>query len=371
MPKSRSKTALILAGGGIMGAAYEIGCLVALDRLFQLGFSSRRFDTFIGVSAGSVIAALIANRIQPSGLFKTISRNERTVFNWNRRDIYRFDWWSSIRSCLQIPFNFIHIWKHYRQRNWHFTLSDLPHLIQEQFPAGLFSLDPLQNYLCSAFRNESLCDDFNTLRNSLLIPAYDLDTGERVVFGSPGHTHPHICQAITASCAIPFFFQPYRIGSRAYLDGSTGKASHLDLAIEQGAKLIVIINPRVPFYNDPKKACLPSVSYGQCSKIDDLGILFTWEQSQRIGTQSFLHMDVENYRQKHPGIDILLFEPGPEEALFFLQGPMSISARNQVMHHGYHLTLYELRQNYVTYQEVFARHGINTDQNRLENRHVD
>jgi predicted acylesterase/phospholipase RssA len=92
MARRRSKTALVLTGGGIMGAAYEIGCLTALDRLFAPGFSSRRFDIYIGISAGSVIATLIANRIQPEGLFKTISRNKSTVFNWQRRDIYRPDW---------------------------------------------------------------------------------------------------------------------------------------------------------------------------------------------------------------------------------------------------------------------------------------
>jgi len=51
MARRRSKTALILAGGGIMGAAYEIGCLTALDKLFAPGFSSRRFDIYIGISA--------------------------------------------------------------------------------------------------------------------------------------------------------------------------------------------------------------------------------------------------------------------------------------------------------------------------------
>ena len=43
MTDQRSKTAMVLAGGGIMGAAYEIGCLAALDRLFCPGFSTRRF----------------------------------------------------------------------------------------------------------------------------------------------------------------------------------------------------------------------------------------------------------------------------------------------------------------------------------------
>lgn len=360
MSESRSKTALILAGGGILGAAYEIGALTALDRFFRRGFSTRRFDTYIGISAGSVIATLLANRIQPKGLFNTIIRNENSVFNWTRRDIYRFDWWASLRSAVQVPFNLTRIWRYYRQNHWQFSFNDLPHLLQEQFPAGLFDLEPLQNYLCNAFRNEHLCDDFRQLPSELLIPAYNLDSGERVVFGEKGQQDLHICQAITASCAIPFFFQPYRIGRHAYLDGSVGKITHLDLAINRGAKLIVMVNPRVPFVNDPERACLPSLSYGKCSQIDELGILFAWEQAQRIGTRSQLRDVIRGYRQEHPEVDILLLEPGTDEALLFLQGPMSISARNQVMQHGLELTLTDLQDNCQSYSEIFARHGIAT-----------
>jgi predicted acylesterase/phospholipase RssA len=366
MSEQRSKTAMVLAGGGIMGAAYEIGCLAALDRLFAPGFSTRRFDTYIGISAGSVIASLVANRIDPGGLFRTIAHNERTVFNWRRRDVYRIDWWATVRSLGGLPINLLRVLRHYRKNDWEFHLSDLPHLIHEQFPAGLFSLEPLQSYLCKSFHDEGLCDDFNRLSCELFIPAYDLDSGERIVFGTPQHQDLHICQAITASSAIPFFFQPHRIGDRSYLDGSTGKVSHIDIAIENGARLIVLINPRVPFKNDQKTTCLPSLSYGSCSQIDELGVLFTWEQAKRIESREKMVTTLAYYRQKHPEIDILLFEPGVDEALLFFQGPMSISARNQVMHRGYHVTLAQLKASHKELNAIFTKHGILTTNKHLE-----
>jgi predicted acylesterase/phospholipase RssA len=365
MNEQRSKTAMVLAGGGIMGAAYEIGCLTALDRLFNPGFSTRRFDTYIGISAGSVIASLVANRIDPGGLFRTIARNESTVFNWRRRDVYRVNWWATIHSLAGLPFNLLRVLKHYRKNNWQVSLGDLPHLIHEQFPAGLFSLEPLQSYLCKAFHNEGLCDDFKELSCELFIPAYDLDSGERIIFGKPGLQELHICQAITASSAIPFFFQPHRINQRAYLDGSTGKVTHIDIAIENGAKLIVLINPRVPFCNDQNTTCLPSLSYGKCSQIDELGVLFTWEQAKRIESREKLIMALDLYRHKHPDVDILLFEPGADEALLFFQGPMSITARNQVMQRGYQLTLEGLKNNYEELTGIFSRHGIQTTSKNL------
>jgi predicted acylesterase/phospholipase RssA len=365
MAGQRSKSALILAGGGIMGAAYEIGCLTAFDRLFCPGFSSRRFDLYVGISAGSVIASLIANRIQPAGLFKTITRNERTVFNWRRHDIYRFDWLATLNSSIRLPVDLFKIIRNYRRNRWTFSLQDLPHLIQEQFPSGLFSLDPMQDYLCKSFLQEGIIDSFDRLQCELYIPAYDLDLGKRVVFGTPENRDLHLCQAITASCAIPFFFQPYQVNGRSLIDGSAGRVSHIDIAIEQGAKLIILVNPRVPFHNDPDLACLPSLSHGRCSKVNELGILLTWEQSQRIEAQMKLRMGLEYYRQKHPDVDIVLIEPGSDEALLFLQGPMSIRARTQVMHHGFHLTQATLKQDYTRFAKIFAKHGITTTTERL------
>ncbi|NJC87452.1 MAG: hypothetical protein FIB02_02805 [Desulfuromonas sp.] len=366
MAAARSKTALVLTGGGIMGAAYEIGAMTALDRLFARGFSSRRFDIYLGVSAGSVIATLLAGRIPADGLFSAISSNRRSVFNWQRHDIFQPDWRVLLRTFGELPRKLLQVRRNYRHNRWVFNPRDLPHLLFEQFPAGVFSLEPMQRYLCRAFDTEGVCDDFAALRSELYIPAYDLDRGTRVVFGSQEHRNLHICQAITASCAIPLFFRPYAIDGHSYVDGSSGLATHLDIVIERGARLIVLVNPRVPFDNDPERACLPALSSGRCSTVADLGILFAWEQTQRIEAREKLRQDLGYYRQKHPDVDILVIEPGSDEALLFFQGPMSSLARTQVMHHGYALTLAGLHENYREFADVFTRHGITTSTKHLD-----
>lgn len=365
MADARSKTALVLTGGGIMGAAYQIGALTALDRLFSRGFSTRRFDIYLGISAGSVIATLMASRLSAEGLFSAISHEQRSVFNWHRHDIYQPDWRALFRSLAELPRKLLRVRRTYRQNRWTFNPRDLPHLLFEQFPAGVFSLEPMREYLCKAFRSEGVGDDFASLKCELYIPAYDLDRGERVVFGTPGYTGLHVCQAITASCAIPLFFRPFEVDGHSYVDGSSGLVSHLDIVIEHGARLIVLINPRVPFNNDPQRACLPALSSGRCSKVADLGILFSWEQTQRIEAREKLRLAVDHYRQTHPDIDIVVIEPGSDESLFFFQGPMSSQARTQVMHHGYQLTLTTLGENYADYAAIMARHGIVTTPARL------
>lgn len=365
MAPNTEKKALVLAGGGIMGAAYEIGCLSALDRLFAPGFSNRRFDIYVGVSAGAVIAALVANRIAPAALFRTIAGNEQGVFNFRRHDVYRLDYREMLSSCWGLFRNLFRIYRNYRRNNWTFTPIDILHILQEQFPAGLFSLGPMQDYLCRAFRQAGIGDRFEALGPELYIPAYDLDRGQRAVFGAEGFRDMHLCQAITASCAIPYFFRPHKIGDSYYIDGSTGRLTHIDVAIERGAKLIVVVNPRVPMNNDLERSCLPSLSYGKCSSIANLGLSFAWEQAQRIENKEKLDMALEIYRQRHPDIDIVIIEPEREESLLFFQSPMSSSARHHIMNHGYHLTLADLKDRYAQLEAIFARHGIRTSEAHL------
>src|SRR5262249_15331088 len=58
--RRRSKTALVLGGGGFTGGVYEIGALRALD-LLSVNRTVNQFDVYVGTSAGSMIAAMTAN----------------------------------------------------------------------------------------------------------------------------------------------------------------------------------------------------------------------------------------------------------------------------------------------------------------------
>ncbi len=349
-----------------MGAAYEIGVLSALERALRPDFSTTRFDIYIGISAGAIIATLAANQLSPHLLFRAIATNEQRVFNWRRRDIYRLDLHQILTCSARALGNMFRILRHYRDRGWRIGISDLFYIIQEQYPSGIFSLEPMQRYLCEAFKTERMLDDFNLIQPELYIPAYDLDLGERVIFGSEGQRHMHICQAITASCAIPHFFSPYAIDGRHYVDGSTGRGVHLDIAIDRGAELIILVNPRVPLRNDPEYFCLPSLSYGQCASVADLGISITQEQARRIESREKIALTIDRFRASHPDVDVVLIEPERDESVYFFQNPMSMRARNQIMAFGYQLTLSQLRSRFDELGPIFARHAIRLNRDRLE-----
>jgi len=60
--------ALALAGGGPLGAIYEIGTLMALSEALD-GFDFNDLDAYVGVSAGGFIAAGLANGLSPDYMY--------------------------------------------------------------------------------------------------------------------------------------------------------------------------------------------------------------------------------------------------------------------------------------------------------------
>src|SRR4029453_16480145 len=64
--------------------------------------------------------------------------------------------------------------------------------------------------------------------------------------GRNGRADVPISQAIAASSAIPGVFEPYHIDGRDYVDGDGGFTGHADLAVEAGARLLIVVNPLVP-----------------------------------------------------------------------------------------------------------------------------
>jgi NTE family protein len=353
----RGKAALLLNGGGISAAAWEVGCLAAIDQVFGQGFCSRYFDIHIGVSAGAVIAALAANGVLPSTLRTELLNEREGGFNFKRADIYRIDYRRAVAKGWEAMRRFVSILGSYRREGMDFSIFDLVDVAQELLPSGLFSLVPLQHYLQTTFAREGLSDDFDGLQRELYLPAIDLDRGERVVFGEAHERGPRISEAVAASCAIPAFFRPFKIGDRSFIDGCMGGHCHLDVAVEHGASLLVVVNPLVPIHCEPGRSNLPLASNGAPCTVADLGISFVSDQAIRILSRERLEVALGLCRSKRPDVEILLIEPSRTDPLLFLNGPMSFQARSRILQHGYEQALADLTENRNAYAALFARHG--------------
>src|SRR5213595_4025987 len=69
----RSKTALVLGGGGFTGGVYEIGALRALD-LLAVNRTINEFDVYVGTSAGSFVASMVANGITTEQMMRVVNQ---------------------------------------------------------------------------------------------------------------------------------------------------------------------------------------------------------------------------------------------------------------------------------------------------------
>src|SRR5207244_8025126 len=100
----RSRSALVLGGGGVTGGVYEIGALRALD-LLSVNRTVNQFDVYVGTSAGAFVAALTANGVTPEEMMRVVNQQVPTPF----RDIdvgtlLRPHVLASARSALSAPF---------------------------------------------------------------------------------------------------------------------------------------------------------------------------------------------------------------------------------------------------------------------------
>jgi predicted acylesterase/phospholipase RssA len=146
------------------------------------------------------------------------------------------------------------------------------------------------------------------------------------------------------------------IRNREYIDGGMRGTASIDLAIEQGAKLVVVINPLVPFDNQSQdKIPFLGPDGGHLSK---KGIQSIGNQVFRIMLHSGLHYHVKQLRRSHPEVDIILIEPSPEDYQMFFYNIMRYSARLIVARHGFESVTLNLAVDYPMYKETLARHGI-------------
>jgi predicted acylesterase/phospholipase RssA len=322
----RSPRALVLAGGGVIGGMYEVGALAALDEALP-GFRANDFDFYVGSSAGSVVAALMANGVRPLDLYQILDESRDDALNFHSGSVYQRGAVADAgRSFLRL------VWAVGKNLATNFRL-DWPDILarsRPDMPAGFFSVRQLEEFIRGAFAAKGLANTFADCPRRLLIPAMDLDRARRVVFGAGALAETRISEAIAASSAIPGFFEPFRIGGSDYVDGDVGHTGHADLAVEAGARRLVIINPLVPLRADGGEST-PRPLRGQ-------GLYGILEQVGRINSQGLLDLGLRELALRHPGLEIHLLEPPPGGTPLF--GPsMGFEASRRALRFGREATL--------------------------------
>src|SRR5262249_32750404 len=132
-----------------------------------------------------------------------------------------------------------------------------------------------------------------------------------------------------------------------YVDAAITKTAHAGLAVDRGARLVVIVNPVRPLVLD-----------GVGRGIRDGGPLAVAGQALRITLQRRLHDGLRRHRVEHPDSDIVLLEPYERDLQLFDYHLMTYSLRHEVIRRGYRTTVKTILADFDRYRGIFARHGI-------------
>jgi NTE family protein len=352
MRNKQGKTALVLAGGGLTGAVYEIGALRAIDDLL-VDRTVNDFDIYVGTSAGALVSAFLANGMSPEAMLQVVAGTHKDERSLQRRDIFGVNQKDIVSYGLQLPGRLLSAWSRYLLNASSMTVFDLLWSFTEALPPGLYDGLALERFVRSYMHDHSYSNDFSNLDRELHIIATDLGTGDRAVFGPNDSSDTPISLAIAASSALPLIYKPVTIDGVEYVDGGLRGTASLDLAIERGATFVVCINPLVPFDNSSRESL--AHHHGPLSS---RGIQSIANQTLRILSHSGLHYHIKQLRRSHPEVDIILIEPRPEDYQMFFYNIMRYSARLVVARHGFESVTLDLAVDYQYYKQVLARHGI-------------
>ncbi|HEX4901320.1 MAG TPA: patatin-like phospholipase family protein [Acidimicrobiales bacterium] len=225
------RTALVLGAGGTVGMAYHAGVLRALEEVG--GFRPDDADLVIGTSAGSMVGAMVRSGIGTEDLYRAslgehpdLGLEPEGASPWQAVWESPFDVARRVigslyvlqRSALRVP------------------MPHLPAGLRRAFPGGFFTIAEAEDTLATVMPT-------TWPAKPLWLVTVDVGTGRRVVLGRRNPPRTDLHTAVMASCAIPAFFTPQRVGRRTLVDGGVHSTTNLDLATKISPDVIVAVVP--------------------------------------------------------------------------------------------------------------------------------
>ncbi len=352
----RPRIALCLGGGGITGAMYEVGVLAALEDAFE-PFRATDFDTYVGAGSGAPIALALSGGISALRMYRSFLNPADDLFALRRTHLLTFDARELRRVASSVVGAARRMLAAYVARPLETDFWNELDRFWDSLPAGIFSVEPFERFLVELLARRGIANRFDELPRRLFVVADDLDEGTRAVFGEGALRDVPVARAVAASCAVPVLYAPVRIGERDYVSAGTDDVAHVDVAAAAGARKVLVIHPDVPVRSDPSVVDVPT-GHGPKKRVRDKGLLWVHSQTYRVESAGRLATGLAAYREAHPDVEVLLVEPGRDEAALFLHSPMNYAARRAILVEAYTSTRRALRSPESPLRRVLEGQGL-------------
>jgi len=351
---------LALAGGGPLGAFYEMGALHALSEAL-VGRELTAFDVYVGVSSGALIAACLANGFDTASLGTTFILDEGTFVPFSPELLLRPAIGAYIARLSRLPAAVMAAARQYAQAPFSGTWPPLLRALARVAPTAAFDNEPLGRYLHELFTTPGHTDDFRELRKRLYVVATRLSTGESVAFGDEAMDRVPISRAVMASTALPGLYAAVEIEGRHYVDGALLRTMHASLALDEGCDLVVCLNPLVPF--DASQA-----TGRQYKNLADEGLPTILSQTFRAMIRSRMQVGMASYRARYPRSDTILLEPDRHDETLFFTNVFRYSERRRLVEHAYQKTRKDLLAQAPELRRLLRRRHLDLDTDILRQR---
>jgi predicted acylesterase/phospholipase RssA len=348
------KIALCLLGGGAMGAMFQIGALAALEDSLE-GFQTSSFELYLGSSAGASVAAALAAGLPVQRIYRAFLDPADVYFGLERGHLLRADM-AEWRRTVVSAFSAL---RHGASSLLSGKTTEMPaKLVQEvdrlydSLPAGLFTLEGYERFLEAFFLRRGVPNSFGDMPRSLRILAHDLDSGEPAAFGAPGLDRVAVARACIASMAVPPLFSPVRLGDRHYISSGAAEVEQLELAVREGADVLVVVRPMVAV-----SANAFPTGHGERDSLRDKGMMWVFNQARRVGVQRSVDAAITRIRESGKA-DLLVLQPNREDGILAMYNPASYDARRGMLEHAYRLTRSQLSRAFSERDPALCRAGF-------------
>jgi len=211
-----TKRALVLAGGGIAGIAWETGILQGIaDEALEVAAAVRNSDVVLGTSAGSAVGAQLGSALSIDELFaRQVAAESAEISPGVNIDVVIATFVDAMSTANGS------------------RVEQLQRLGAAAATAETVNPARRRSVIERRLPSHEWPD------HDLRITGVDIDTGELVVFTRESGVA--LVDAVEASCAVPAAWPVVTIGGRRYMDGGMGSSVNM-IAVKDCDSAVVLV----------------------------------------------------------------------------------------------------------------------------------